>query len=101
MSIYKSEKELKQEVLRLMLKDYSASKIADELRLMKHQVLLIQQQIIDGYESQTKRANVAMIRMIEDELFAKLEMLNPPAVVDVELNKEINELTYKYSTLCI
>jgi hypothetical protein len=100
MSIYKSEKELKQEVLRLMLKDYSASKIADELRLMKHQVLLIQQQIIDGYESQTKRANVAMIRMIEDELFAKLEMLNP-AVVDVELNKEINELTYKYSTLCI
>lgn len=83
-----------------MLKDYSASKIADELRLMKHQVLLIQQQIIDGYESQTKRANVAMIRMIEDELFAKLEMLNP-AVVDVELNKEINELTYKYSTLCI
>lgn len=100
MSIYKSEKELKQEVLRLMLKDYSASKIADELRLMKHQVLLIQQQIIDGYESQTKRANVAMIRMIEDELFAKLEMLNP-AVEDVELNKEINELTYKYSTLCI
>lgn len=100
MSIYKSEKKLKQEVLRLMLKDYSASKIADELRLMKHQVLLIQQQIIDGYESQTKRANVAMIRMIEDELFAKLEMLNP-AVVDVELNKEINELTYKYSTLCI
>lgn len=100
MSIYKSEKELKQEVLRLMLKDYSASKIADELRLMKHQVLLIQQQIIDGYESQTKRANVAMIRMIEDELFAKLEMLNPE-VVDVELNKEINELTYKYSTLCI
>lgn len=101
MSIYKSEKELKKYVLRLMLKDYSASKIADELRLMKHQVLLIQQQIIDGYESQTKRANVAMIRMIEDELFAKLEMLNPPAVVDVELNKEINELTYKYSTLCI
>lgn len=95
-----SQQEMKNKVLELTLKDYPAHKIAESLNIQKYQVLLYQQQIIEGYEAPVNRTSVAKIRMIEDKLFALLGKLNP-SVVDVELNKEIDELTHKYCTLCI